>query len=359
LSRSPGRALTRAMTSPAPAPKFLSALSGETHANPPIWFMRQAGRYLPEYRAVRATAPDFISFCFDPEKAAEVTLQPMRRFPYDAAIVFADILLIPGALGQKVWFEAGEGPKLGEMPSIESMAEKAGEAGKALSLVGETLTRVRSALDPEKALIGFAGAPWTVATYMIEGGSSDRSGARTYAYQNADKLDALIQVLVDSTIDYLAMQVDAGAQALKLFESWAEGLSEPLFDRLVTKPHTKIIEGLRARGVTVPIIGFPRGAGTLVEAYAAETPVQGVALDTQASARLGQSIQKTKTIQGALDPLLLRAGGDALLKRVDELLEQWNQGPYIFNLGHGILPDTPIAHVEAVLERVTGQKVSA
>ncbi|OYX02050.1 MAG: uroporphyrinogen decarboxylase [Caulobacter vibrioides] len=308
--------MTSSSPIPKQTPKFLSALQGQSHTNPPVWFMRQAGRYLPEYRAVRATAPDFISFCFDSGKAAEVTLQPMRRFPFDASIVFADILLIPGALGQKVWFEAGEGPKLGDMPSVESMAEKAGEAGKALSLVGETLTRVRAALDPDKALIGFAGAPWTVATYMIEKGSSDR------------------------------------------IESWAEGLSEPLFDRLVTQPHIRIIEGLRARGVTVPIIGFPRGAGTLVEDYAARTPVQGVALDTSASAKLGQTIQKTKTIQGALDPLLLRAGGDALLKRVDEMLEQWNQGPYIFNLGHGILPDTPIANVEAVLERVTGQKVA-
>jgi uroporphyrinogen decarboxylase len=218
----------------------------------------------------------------------------MRRFPYDAAIVFADILLIPQALGQKVWFEAGEGPKLGELPSIESMRELTGQAGQALGAVGETLSRVRSALEPERTLIGFAGAPWTVATYMIEGGSSDRSGARTYAYQNAEKLDALIQVLVDATIDYLAMQAASGAQVLKLFESWAEGLSEPLFDRLVTKPHTAIIEGLRAKGVTTPVIGFPRGPGTLVEAYAKLAPVQGVALDTQASAALGQSIQKTK-----------------------------------------------------------------
>ncbi|PTS87944.1 uroporphyrinogen decarboxylase family protein, partial [Caulobacter sp. HMWF009] len=226
-------------------PKLLSVLSGQSFERPPVWFMRQAGRYLPEYRAVRATAPDFISFCFDPEKAAEVTLQPMRRFPYDAAIVFADILLIPGALGQKVWFEAGEGPKLGEMPSLDSMAEKAGEAGKALALVGETLTRVRAALEPERALIGFAGAPWTVATYMIEGGSSDRTGARTYAYQNPEALDRLIAVLVESTIDYLVMQVNAGAQAVKLFESWAEGLSEPQFERLVIGPHRAIVEGLR------------------------------------------------------------------------------------------------------------------
>jgi len=336
-------------------PKLLSVLSGQSFERPPVWFMRQAGRYLPEYRAVRATAPDFISFCFDPEKAAEVTLQPMRRFPYDAAIVFADILLIPGALGQKVWFEAGEGPKLGEMPSLDSMAEKAGEAGKALALVGETLTRVRAALEPERALIGFAGAPWTVATYMIEGGSSDRTGARTYAYQHPEALDRLIAVLVESTIDYLVMQVNAGAQAVKLFESWAEGLSEPQFERLVIGPHRAIVEGLRARGVTVPVIGFPRGAGALVETYASVVPVQGVALDTQASAAMGQRIQASKPIQGALDPLLLRAGGDDLLRRVDQMLEQWGQGPYIFNLGHGILPDTPIAHVEQVLARVTGK----
>lgn len=339
----------------APTPKLLSVLAGQTAERPPVWFMRQAGRYLPEYRAVRATTPDFISFCFDPEKAAEVTLQPMRRFPYDAAIVFADILLIPGALGQKVWFEAGEGPRLGDMPSIESMADLASNAGAKLSNIGETLRRVRSALDPEKALIGFAGAPWTVATYMIEGGSSDRTGARTYAYQQPEKLDQLIAVLVEATIDYLAMQVAAGAQALKLFESWAEGLSEPQFERLVIKPHIAIVEGLRARGVTVPIIGFPRGAGALVETYASVVPVQGVALDTQVSAAMGQRIQKIKPIQGALDPLLLRAGGDELLRRVDQMIEQWGQGPYIFNLGHGILPDTPIAHVEQVLARVTGK----
>lgn len=341
------------MTS-SPIPKFLSVLAGETAERPPVWFMRQAGRYLPEYRAVRATAPDFISFCLNPEKAAEVTLQPLRRFPYDAAIVFADILLIPGALGQKVWFEAGEGPKLGELPDLDAMADKTQQAGEALKAVGETLSRVRADIDPSKALIGFAGAPWTVATYMIEGGSSDRSGARTFAYQNADKLDRLIQILVDATVDYLAMQAASGAQALKLFESWAEGLSEPLFERLVTRPHIAIAEGLRARGVTVPLIGFPRGAGTLVEAYAQAVPVEGVALDTSASAKLGQSIQKTKTIQGALDPLLLRAGGAALDERVEQMLAQWGQGPYIFNLGHGILPDTPIAHVEQVLKRVTG-----
>src|SRR4051812_29138049 len=190
------------MTS-SPKPKLLSVLDGHKAERPPVWFMRQAGRYLPEYRAVRATEPTFISFCLDPEKAAEATLQPMRRFPYDAAIVFADILLIPRALGQAVWFEAGEGPKLGDLPSIESMRDLTGQAGEALSAVGETLTRVRAALEPGRALIGFAGAPWTVATYMIEKGSSDRSGARTYAYEHAEALDQLIAVLVAATVDYL------------------------------------------------------------------------------------------------------------------------------------------------------------
>jgi uroporphyrinogen decarboxylase len=339
----------------ASRPKLLSVLAGERQSRPPVWFMRQAGRYLPEYRALRATTPDFISFCLNPEKAAEATLQPMRRLPFDAAIVFADILLIPGALGQKVWFEAGEGPKLGALPSIESMRDLAPSAGQALANVGETLTHVRAALEPERALIGFAGAPWTVATYMIEGGSSDRSGARTYAYEHAAELDALIAVLVDATIDYLAMQAQAGAQVLKLFESWAEGLSEDLFERLVVGPHRAIIDGLRARGVTVPVIGFPRGAGGLVERYATVVPIDGMALDTTAPAAMGQRIQAGRAIQGALDPLLLRAGGSALDARVETLLAQWNEGPYIFNLGHGILPDTPIKHVEQVLKRVTGK----
>ena len=316
--------------------------------------MRQAGRYLPEYRALRAQAPDFISFCLNPQMAAEATLQPMRRFPFSAAIVFADILLIPGALGQKVWFEAGEGPKLGELPTVDELNAQIEASTGRLAAVGETLSRVREALEPERALIGFAGAPWTVATYMIEGGTSDRTGARTYAYQFPGKLEALLDVLVEATARYLVMQARSGAQVLKLFESWAEGLPEDLFERIVIRPHREIVEKVRAAGVDAPFIGFPRGAGALVEAYAAEVPVEGVALDTQASAELGRRVQKTKTVQGALDPLLLRAGGPALDARVDHLLEQWGSGPYIFNLGHGILPDTPIPHVEQVLKRVTG-----
>jgi uroporphyrinogen decarboxylase len=320
--------------------------------------MRQAGRYLPEYRAVRAEQPDFIAFCLNPEAAAEVTLQPMRRFPYDAAIVFADILLIPGALGQEVWFEKGEGPRLGPLPPLEVLQAGVEGAADKLSAVGETLSRVRAALEPERALIGFAGAPWTVLTYMIEGaGSRDKAAAKTLAYAEPERVDALIDVLVESTARYLAMQARAGAQVLKLFESWAEGIPEDVFPRLVTEPHRRIVQRLRELGVDVPVIGFPRGAGALVESYAGGGFVQGVALDTQATAETGRRIQQHATIQGALDPLLLRAGGPLLTRRVEQLLEQWGGGPYIFNLGHGILPDTPIAHVEQVLDRVTGVRV--
>ena len=337
-------------------PRLLRALAGETLDRPPVWFMRQAGRSLPEYRELRTRAKDFIAFCHNPEMAAEATLQPMRRFPLDAAIVFADILLIPQALGQEVWFETGEGPRLGELPSIESMADQIEASTGRLSAIGETLSRVRAELEPDRALIGFAGAPWTVATYMIEGRGSDRSGARTYAYEHPEKLDRLLDVLVESTARYLVMQAKSGAQVLKLFESWAEGLAEDVFERIVIKPHTAIIEKVRAAGVDVPFIGFPRSAGALVENYAARVPVNCVALDTQASAVLGQKIQDSgKTIQGALDNLLLRAGGPALDARVDALIEQWNSGPYIFNLGHGVLPDTPIEHIERTIRRVTGK----
>jgi uroporphyrinogen decarboxylase len=342
------------------APRLLRALAGETLDPPPVWFMRQAGRSLPEYRALRAQAADFIAFCHNPEMAAEATLQPMRRFPFDAAIVFADILLIPGALGQEVWFEAGEGPRLGALPDISRMAEAAEGSTAKLAAVGETLARVRAELEPDRALIGFAGGPWTVATYMIEGRGSDRSGARTFAYEHPETLDALLDVLVDATARYLVMQARSGAQVLKIFESWAEGLSEDVFERLVIRPHREIVARVRAAGVTAPFIGFPRGAGALVETYAAAVTVEGVALDTQASAALGQRLQaQGKTIQGALDNLLLRAGGPALDARVETLLAQWGAGPYIFNLGHGVMPDTPIENIARVVARVTGKPVKA
>ncbi|MBO9501239.1 uroporphyrinogen decarboxylase [Brevundimonas sp. A19_0] len=340
--------------------RLLKALRGEVTDRPPVWFMRQAGRYLPEYRELRATTPGFIEFCLDPEKAAEATLQPMRRFGFDAAIVFADILLIPRALGQKVWFEAGEGPRLGALPDPAAMRDLAAGAGEALSSVGETLSRVRSALDPERTLIGFAGAPWTVATYMLDGesrsiGKGERAQARSFYYRDPETVSAVLDILVESTAHYLKMQADAGAQVLKIFESWAEGLPDDLFETLVLAPHQKLVARVRELGVTVPLIGFPRGSAALAERYARECDVQAVALDTACPLEVGHRVQAIKPIQGALDPLLLRAGGPALDRRVDQLMEAWGQGPWIFNLGHGILPDVPIAHVEQVLKRIGAQ----
>lgn len=337
-------------------PRLLRALAGETLDRPPIWFMRQAGRYLPEYWKVRETTKDFISFCLDPEKACEVTLQPLRRFPFDAAIVFADILLMPMALGQKVWFEAGEGPRLGELPAVEAMAERIESSTLALAPVGETLGRVRAALEPGRTLIGFAGAPWTVLTYMLQGKGGERDEARAYAYAHPEKIEAITNILIEATARYLAMQAKAGAQALQIFESWAEGLPDDQFRRLVSEPHASLIARVRELGVDLPIIGFPRGAGALLSDYAAAVPVQAVGLDTQTPLGFGRQLQAGgKTIQGALDPLLLRAGGPLLDARVDEMLAAWSGGPYIFNLGHGILPDTPIAHVERVTARITGR----
>jgi uroporphyrinogen decarboxylase len=338
------------------APLLIRALKGEVLPRPPIWMMRQAGRYLPEYRALRSKAKDFIAFCLDPEMAAEATLQPMRRFPLDAAIVFADILLIPLGLGQKVWFEEGEGPRLGPLPSNEELKRALDGAIGLLAPVGETLADVREVLEPERALIGFAGAPWTVATYMIEGGGSrDRAAAKSLAYQDPARVDGLIEVLVEATIAYLTLQAASGADALKLFDSWSDGLPEEQFERLVIKPHAAIVQGLRKAGVSAPIIGFPRGAGALVEAYAERAGVDAVALDVQAPAALGRRLQSKVTIQGALDPLLLRAGGEALDRRVRTMLEQWGAGPYVFNLGHGIILDTPPEHVARVVELVTGK----
>ncbi|HXV00406.1 MAG TPA: uroporphyrinogen decarboxylase [Caulobacteraceae bacterium] len=336
-----------------PIPKLVKVLAGQTGHPPPIWFMRQAGRTLPEYHALRASTSDFIAFCLDPEKAAEATLQPVRRFAFDAAIVFADILLLPHALGQEVWFEAGEGPHLGPLPELAALAGETEAAVERLEPVGQTLARVRAALEPERALIGFAGGPWTVATYMIQGRGGEREAARSLAFAEPEKVQGLVDLLAEVTARYLAMQARAGAQVLQIFESWAELLPEDVFERLVIRPHRRIVDHLRAEGVRVPVIGFPRGAGALVEPYAERAGVEGVGLDVQAPAALGRRLQRRVAIQGALDPLLLRAGGSALERRVDQLLEQWRGGPYIFNLGHGVLPDTPIDHIAWVVERVT------
>jgi uroporphyrinogen decarboxylase len=286
---------------------------------------------------------------------AKATLQPMRRFAFDAAIVFADILLIPMALGQAVWFEAGEGPRLGRLPELSVLRGHLDEIELTLAPVAETLRLVRGALEPERALIGFAGGPWTVATYMLEGRGGDRVGARSAVFSDPDRVDRLIDVLVEASARYLGMQVRAGAQVLQLFESWAELLPEDVFEQVVTAPHARIVARLREMGVHAPVIGFPRGAGALVEDYATGANVQGIGLDVQAPADLGRRLQaEGLAIQGALDPLLLRAGGPLLDARVERLLDQWGEGRYIFNLGHGVLPDTPIENIERVVRRVTG-----
>jgi uroporphyrinogen decarboxylase len=335
-------------------PLLVRVLCGEHADRPPVWFMRQAGRSLPEYHRLRARAQDFIAFCHDPEMAAEATLQPMRRFPMDAAIVFADILLLPRALGQTVWFETGEGPRLGPLPKLEVLESEVEASTGRLASIGETLRRVRAALEPERALIGFAGGPWTVATYMLEGRGGDRAKSRAIAVENPELVDGLIDILVRSSAAYLAMQAQAGAQVLQIFESWAEMLPENDFERLVTRPHRRIVDLLRADGIETPVIGFPRGCGALVESYAEAAGVEGVGLDVQASAAVGLRLQDKVAIQGALDPILLRAGGAALDARVETLLEQWSGGRHVFNLGHGVLPDTPIDHIERVVRRVTG-----
>ena len=338
-------------------PLLLKVLCGETGERPPIWFMRQAGRCLPEYRELRAKSGDFLSLCFNPEIAAEITLQPMRRFAYDAAIVFSDIVPIALALGQKVWFEAGEGPRMGELPATETLAAEVEASTGRLAPIGETVRRVRAQLEPERALIGFAGGPWTVATYMLQGrgGEAARAEARTTALADLERIGELVDVVAEATWRYLLMQIEAGAQAVQIFESWAEHLPEPVFERLVTRPHARIVAGLRAAGVTVPVIGFPRGAAeSLIEPYIESTGVQGVGLGTGFSRELGRRLQRSVTIQGALDPQLLLAGGPALEAGIDELLAAWGDGPWIFNLGHGVVPTTPVEHIARAVERVTG-----
>lgn len=338
-------------------PLLLRAIDREPVERPPVWFMRQAGRCLPEYRELRAKAGGFLNLCMNPETAAEVTLQPMRRFAYDAAIVFADILTLPMAMGQKLWFEAGEGPRFGPLPPLASLEAKIESAAGELACVGETVRRVRAELEPSRALIGFIGGPWTVATYMLvgRGGEAARAEARAMALADLGRVGALVDIVAEASIPYVAMQAEAGAQALQLFESWAEVLPEPeMFERLVIRPHQRIVEGLRARGVTVPVIGFPRGAApALVERYAAATGVQVVGLGTDAPKELGLKLQERVAIQGALDPALLRAGGPALTARIDAMLRQWSGGPYVFNLGHGVLLDTPLEHLAQAIEQVT------
>jgi len=336
---------------------FIDVLSGQRQTVPPMWMMRQAGRYLPEYREVRAKAGGFLDLCFNPELAAEVTLQPIRRFGFDAAIIFSDILVIPYALGREVRFEVGEGPRLEPLDDPAKVATLAPRAdfGK-LEPVFEALKIVRGALDPKVALIGFCGAPWTVATYMVAGhGTPDQAPARMMAYRHPEVFSDIIDVLVENSVQYLLAQLAAGANALRIFDTWAGVLAPAEFARWSTEPTRRIVEGVRAKVPDAKIIGFPRGAGALLPAYVEATGIDAVSIDwTTEPAFIRERVQSKVAVQGNLDPLVLIAGGAALDRAIDNTLANFSQGRFIFNLGHGIQPETPIAHVEQMIKRVRG-----
>jgi uroporphyrinogen decarboxylase len=333
----------------------MDVLSGQRQAVPPLWMMRQAGRYLPEYRALREKAGSFLDLCFTPDYAAEVTLQPIRRFNFDAAIIFSDILVVPYALGRAVRFEAGEGPRLDPLDTPDQIATlpAIGDESK-LAPVYEALRRVRSELDPSIALIGFCGAPWTVATYMVAGrGTPDQAPARMLAYRHPDAFQTIIDAVVESSIVYLTGQLKAGADALQIFDTWAGVLPPREFERWSIEPTRRIVEGVRRNVPGAKIIGFPRGAAGLLPAYVARTGVDAVSIDwTAEPALIRAQVQSRVAVQGNLDPLALIAGGAALDRAVDDVLASYGDGRLIFNLGHGIQPETPIAHVERMIARV-------
>jgi uroporphyrinogen decarboxylase len=330
---------------------LLRALSGEVLASPPWWLMRQAGRYLPEYRQIRVKARDFVELCLTPSLAAELTLQPLRRFGMDGAIVFSDILILPHALGQRVSFAEGEGPVLDPIRDHTGMVGlDMSCAVSRLEPVFETVRRVAGELGPQTALIGFAGAPWTVATYMVEGGTSrEFSRVKAWAYRDPQGFDALIDLLTEATTAHLVGQIEAGAELVQLFDSWAGVLPETGFERWVISPAKRIITALRHRFAECPVIGFPRGAGVLYERYLRETGVNGVSIDTAVPASYARAtLQPHATVQGNLDPGLLLAGGTALEQAVTALRRELGQQPYVFNLGHGVMLDTPVENVAAL-----------
>jgi uroporphyrinogen decarboxylase len=336
---------------------LLRVLQGAREAIPPIWMMRQAGRYLPEYRAVREKAGGFLDLCFNPELAAEVTLQPVRRFGFDAAILFSDILVIPLALGRKVEFQVGEGPKLEPLADAAALADlRESIDGKVLAPVYETVARVKSALDKKTTLIGFCGAPWTVATYMVAGAATpDQAPARLFAYRDPQSFRRLIDRLVQGSIEYLVGQLKAGAEVVQIFDTWAGVLGPEQFERWCIEPTQKIVEGVRRQIPGAKIIGFPRGVGAMALPYVELTGVNGIGLDWTFEREIARDmLQPRVAVQGNVDPLALLAGGTALEREVDDVMATLSGGPHIFNLGHGILPNTPIAHVEQMLKRVRG-----
>ncbi len=342
-------------TKPVAKP-LLAVLRGERQSVPPIWLMRQAGRYLPEYRMLRAEKGGFLELVYDSKAAAEVTLQPLRRFAFDGAILFSDILIVPYAMGQNLWFEAGEGPRLA--PTLDTAPLDALVPDFArFDAIYATVRQVRAALDPSVTLLGFAGSPWTIATYMIAGqGSKDQGAARAMAYAAPERFGVLIDAIVATTIDYLCGQIDAGVDAVQLFDSWAGSLAPLEFDRWVITPNAQIVAAVRARYPDVPIIGFPKGAGAKLPDYAAGTKVDALGLDETVDPHWANAVlPQGLPVQGNLDPLALLAGGVAVECAVANIRAAFADRPHIFNLGHGIGQFTPIAHVQALIALVRGQ----
>lgn len=336
------------------ATKFMEVMDGKTVFPPPIWMMRQAGRYLPEYRELRAKAGSFLDLCYNPDFAVEVTLQPIRRFHFDAAILFSDILVVPHALGRDLRFEEGRGPVLTPIEALEVSALEAGDAfHERLQPVYETVARLKNELPEDVSLIGFCGAPWTVATYMIAGhGTPDQAPGRLFGYSNPEVMDQLLDKLAVYSADYLVRQVEAGADALQIFDSWSGVLDEACFERWCVAPVAKMVRMVRERCGNVPIIGFPKGAGCFADAYRRKTGITAQGLDWTVPMEKARSLQTEGPVQGNLDPMRLRAGGAALEEGVDLILQELGQGPLVFNLGHGITPQVPVSHVEALVNRV-------
>lgn len=337
-------------------PALLRVLNGERLDPPPIWIMRQAGRYLPEYRELRTRAKTFLDLCYSPALAVEAVMQPLRRFPLDAAILFSDILVVPDALGRTVSFVEGEGPRL--RPLVEEDAWRFDDPTRAvqrLSPVYEAVERIRAGLPRDTALIGFCGGPWTVATYMLQGQGGEKDRARRAVYDRPADVDALLEVLVEASAQHLAKQVAAGADCLQIFESWAEGLPPAVFQRVVVGPTQKLMKRLRDLGVAAPVIGFPRGAGAQIAAYAQETGVTALGVDTQTPAGFArQAAPGNMALQGNLDPQTLVGGGEALERAARDVLAAFRGGPHIFNLGHGITPDASPDNVSRLVRIVKG-----
>lgn len=351
---------TRTISKPSDQ-AFLDVLTGTKPSRRPIWMMRQAGRYLPEYRAVREKAGSFLQLCGDPKLASEVTVQPIRRFDLDAAIIFADILLVPKALGQRLDFQEGEGPVLEPVGDAKGVAALV-EAGalKNLEPVFEALELVSQALPGHVSLIGFCGAPWTVATYMVAGRTtSDQRPAREAAYRAEPWFEELMAMLVRSSIDYLVAQVKAGAQALQIFDTWAGVLGDAQYERWCIAPTREIVRAVRCSCPGVPIIGFPRGSGLRYERFVRETGVDAVSVDWAVPAHWARDrLQALCAVQGNLDPVVLATGGAALESEIGAILETFDRDRHVFNLGHGILPDTPIAHVEAMIGMIRAHELA-